>query len=65
MTMTVCAWCSRDTDSATTVNGVAYHWTCLKRRAATLRDGVKSRRGDARATRARTAYIVQQLRQTP
>lgn len=63
--MTVCVWCSRETEFATTVNGVSYHWTCLKRRAATLREATKSRRASARAIRARTAYIVQQLRQTP
>lgn len=62
--MTLCAWCSRGTDPSTTLNGVSYHWNCLKRRALTLRDATKSRRASARETRARTAYIVYQLRQT-
>jgi hypothetical protein len=44
------------------LNGVAYHWTCLKRRAVTLRDATRSRRATAREIRARTAYIVHQLR---
>jgi hypothetical protein len=58
-------WCARETVSETRVNGVAYHWTCLKRRLVVRRERAGSRRESARTIRERTAKIVQELRQLP
>ena len=58
-------WCARETAFATRVNGVAYHWVCLKRRLMERRERAGSRRETARAIRERTARIVQELRQLP
>jgi hypothetical protein len=63
--MTLCVWCSRETAFATTVNGVSYHWICLKRRAAARRERLRAPRESARAIRERTARMLQELRQTP
>ena len=63
--MVRCMWCARETAFATTVNGVAYHWTCLKRRLVVRRERTGARRESARAIRERTAKIVQELRQLP
>jgi len=58
-------WCARETAFATTVNGLAFHWTCLKRRLVARRERTGSRRENARTIRERTARIVQELRQVP
>ena len=55
--MVACAWCNDEVGEPTTLNGVAFHWICLKRRMAVVHDEAQDRRIKVRKARRVVAEI--------
>ena len=62
--MAACAWCLKGCADSTLLNGIPYHWKCLKLRSHALRGRSGKWRRRARSARGRAAHIVGWLRRT-
>jgi hypothetical protein len=62
--MAACAWCLKGCADSTLLNGIPYHWTCLKLRSVALRGRPLSTRRRARSPRGRAEHVVEWLRKT-
>jgi hypothetical protein len=55
----------KDRAESTLLNGVPYHWTCLKLRSLALRGRSPAARRRARSARGRAEHVIDWLRRLP